>query len=316
VSQAHRLKRLKQEHERRVGRRDSILEDVTLSERALVELDAEEVKLTKAIEILQAAVETRREELRDRVEVLVTRGLRAVFGREDFEFAFNVQTKADVINVIPVLRSMFGERVLETEIADGHGGGVADVIAFVLRVLVLTLTRPKVAPIMILDESFRHVSPNYLRGVATLLAELNQTAGIQFLLVTHKPELLDAADVVYRAHMNLGGTEFHLEHDTRDCNYHARPKQDQRLEPPTPFAHEDMTWPDDRRAEPKRSATVDARANRQRYLADNKVPWEGLEEKWAEARRKRYQRERMRRYRKERRAREPEWDWRGNKEKD
>ncbi len=225
TDQAQRLRALSQEFTRRQGKRDAILARHK-QDAGRVEYHTANVKRHEAaVEVLQAAVATRREELRVRVEALVTRGLRAVFGRPDYEFYLDVRAMRDVMATIPMLRCLYKGRVLDTEIVEGHGGGVADVVGFVLRVIVLCMTRPKSAPVLVLDEPFRHVSNEHLRGCAQLLRELNRSAGIQFVIVTHKPELLDAADVTYRTQVDDGVTTFVLEDDVRDDAYHAKPAE-------------------------------------------------------------------------------------------
>lgn len=299
-----RVRALRDRVKRQQGARAEIEAQIERDEKRAEEIEAEVKKLAQAVEVIQAATETRRQELRDRVENLVTRGLRAVFQREDFEFAFKVSLKRDVFGVIPVLRSKFGERDLETGIVDGHGGGVADVVSFLLRVIVLSLARPAVAPVLVLDESFRHVSPEYLRGCSTLLRELNSSAGIQFLLVTHKAEMLDAADVIYRAELVEGRTQFHLEHDLRDESFHRRPRRGEKAsERGSAFDEEDMVGSPGE-TEVRISETEDVLARRQRNPG-SRVP--ANVERQKEAQRKRKQREEMRTYRERRKKREPGW---------
>jgi len=270
MSNAERLVTLERETTRKLGKRDAILELIDREETRAEEREEEAAKISKAVEVLQTATETRRQELKDRVESLVTKGLRAVFNRDDFEFAFHVQLRRDKFGVVPVLRSKFGDREIETGVVEGHGGGVNNVVAFILRVVVMSLARPKVAPILILDESFSMVSTDRLRGVASLLRELNQSAGIQFVMITHKEELLDAADVIYRAKLTEGRTEFSLEHATRDESYHARPKRGQkRSDRTTLFDDEDMTKPV-QNPESVESETTDVLARRQRKQAEIK----------------------------------------------
>ncbi len=264
-----RIRQLRDQVRRGEGARAEIVAQVERDEAKVEEIEAECAQLAKAIEVIQAATETRRQELRDRVENLVTRGLRAVFRREDFEFAFNVSLKRDVFGVVPVLRSKFGDRTLETGIVEGHGGGVADVVSFLLRVIVLSLARPAVAPVLVLDESFRNVSPEYLRGCSTLLKELNQSAGIQFLLITHKAELLDAADVIYRAELVEGRTRFTLEHDLRDESFHRAPRRGETAPDERTAFDGDLSAPVGE-TETTISATEDVMARRQRVQAARK----------------------------------------------
>ncbi len=238
-----RLRDLEREITRAQGKREALEETRTKAQARLERAEREIVLLEQASDLTQAATETRKQELNDRVETLVTRGLRAVFGRDDYEFKLNVTLARNMIGVQPVLRSKFGvDRLdLETAISAGHGGGIVDVVSFVLRVVVLSLTRPKLAPVMVLDETFRHVSQDRLRGVANLLRELSASAGVQFILITHKPELLDAADVIYRASLKDGVTSFALEHNLRDESYHQAPRRSDMARPVTAYAHHDLT---------------------------------------------------------------------------
>jgi hypothetical protein len=219
---AEDLRALRLDLERRVGSRDVVQRHLAALQADAASRADKALLAKQAGEILQAAIEARRQELRDRVEILVTRGLRAIFGRADMEFFFHAHVRGGVVGIFPALRSKFRDREIEVGIVEGHGGGVADAISFLLRVVVLSLATPRLAPVLFLDEPFRHVSLEYLRGCATLLRELNKSAGIQFVLVTHKPDLLDAADVIYRTSVDNGATVFSIEHDLRDDVFHQR----------------------------------------------------------------------------------------------
>lgn len=264
-----RIRSLRDLLHRRTGERAALQDRIEAEGVAIDTRDASMECLKKAIEVLQAASETRRQELRDRVEALITRGLQAVFGRPDYVFTFEVSMSRGVFTMRPMLRSKFKDRVIEKSILDGHGGGIADVVSFLLRVVVLTLSRPRRAPVLMLDEPFRHAASHHLRGIGDLLRELNRSAGIQFVIVTHQPELMDAADVVYRSELGEDNhTEFVLEHDLRDELYHAEPTE--RTKAPdrrTSFDGEpDPTAPIND-AESVESETVDPRAVAAREVA-------------------------------------------------
>lgn len=259
-----RLEALKIRLDRGLGRRDQLTEDCELFEKKIEEQRAQLEVTVMAQEIVNGTTEVRRAELRDRVESLVTQGLQAVFRRTDYEFFFETKFMRGSFGATPKLRSLYGDDVFETGIIEGHGGGIADVVSFLMRTVVLSLSRPKLAPVLFLDESFRHVSPEFLPGVAVLLRELNQSAGMQFFLVTHKPELLDAADVIYQTRLRRGKTEFVLEHDYNDEAYHARPKRGQKArDTTTVFDGEDLNRGMNK-AEPVYSRDPDLKAKRQR----------------------------------------------------
>lgn len=263
-------KRLRDQVNRRIGERDAIERKLEVEREKAEEFEARSKRLDEAIKVLQVASETRRQELKERVDSLVTRGLRAVFGTDGYEFSFNVTFAYGVFGVIPVLKTTFAGKPMETGILEGHGGGIADVVAFVLRVIVLSLARPKVAPVMILDEAFSHVSPEFLPGVATLLKELSRSAGIQFIMVTHKYELLDAADTIYQASLDdAGRTQLTLAHDLRDEIYHRRPERgEEGLDRSTLFDHEDLGKKEE--GEVTYSEEPNAEAKRHRRRRPNK----------------------------------------------
>jgi DNA repair exonuclease SbcCD ATPase subunit len=82
---------------------------------------------------------------------------------------------------------------------DARGGGLAATVGFLLRVVVLLLrTGGTGKQLLVLDETFAHVSAEYLEGVGRFLREIVDRSGVQIILVTHQETLAEAADVVYR----------------------------------------------------------------------------------------------------------------------
>jgi len=159
---------------------------------------AEDVELTNdARRVLELIGELKREEAKQKLERITTKALRLVFNRKDLEFRLTFDMKRNVPVVIASLVSKFGTEDMETSIKDGHGGGFRDVIAFVLQVLVLLWYRPKQEPFIISDEGFKHTSRAFLPNCASLVKQLHDKTGIQFVLITHKDEFLDIADKAY-----------------------------------------------------------------------------------------------------------------------
>ena len=99
-----------------------------------------------------------------------------------------------------------GESLI-TDIIDAKGGGVISVAGFLLRVLVL-LSSNQLEKVMLLDETFAHLSSEYVPNLALLLQKLNEETGIQFLIITHDPTLIDYADVAYEASQYNGDTVY------------------------------------------------------------------------------------------------------------
>lgn len=138
------------------------------------------------------------------IEALVTRGLQTIFGPTlSFHILQSVRAKSTVAEF--VVRTTHGvDDVVETPVLDARGGGMAAVIGFLLRVVVMLLTGRE--SFLVLDESFAMVSEDYLEPLGDFLRELVERTGIQVLMVTHQAELVPFADRAYRFTQDAGIT--------------------------------------------------------------------------------------------------------------
>lgn len=179
--------------ERLYGRRQALLARRTHLAEEVEALAVEAVVLavTKtALEHLLARVNA---ESLERIEQLVSYGLRVVFPDRQLTLKAVATTKRGAPWITLKLQSA---TAVEAPVLDAFGGGPATVVAFLLRVL--ALQRSELAPLIVLDESFSHVSEEYVPAVGELLRELAGHAGLTILLVTHQPEFLTHATRAYR----------------------------------------------------------------------------------------------------------------------
>lgn len=178
--------------------------------------EAEVAELRAAVELhektgalLTTVGEEAQETARHQVEELVTRALQVVFG-DNLSFHLVPGERGGQATVEFVLRSRFGDREVDTPVMDARGGGMAAVVGFVLRLVVLLLT-PGARRFLALDESFAHVSASYEDAVAEFLREVADKAGVQILLVTHSSAYSQHADARVRLVLGPDGvTEVHL----------------------------------------------------------------------------------------------------------
>jgi DNA repair exonuclease SbcCD ATPase subunit len=158
----------------------------------------------QAAALLSTLGEERQETTRQQVEGLVTRALQVVFS-DTLTFHLVQSVKANRTEVDFMVRSTYGDQVVETAVVDARGGGMVAVVGFVLRLVVLLLT-PGARRFLALDESFAHVSASYESRVADFLREVADKAGVQILLVTHSNAYSDVADEKYRLSLGADGT--------------------------------------------------------------------------------------------------------------
>ena len=157
----------------------------------------------KVTGVLTRIGEERQETAQHQVESLVTRALQVVFG-EELSFHLVQSVRGNQANVDFVLRSSYGGVEVDTPVMEARGGGMAAVVGFVLRLVVLLLT-PGARRFLALDESFAHVSASYEPRVAEFLREVADRAGVQLLLVTHSTAYSDVADQKYRLVLGSDG---------------------------------------------------------------------------------------------------------------
>ena len=160
LAAAVRLRR--QQLDRQAGQAEQLAAQISATEaelagyRALAELNA------RAGALLTTIGEETQETARGKVQELATRALQVVFGPEH-EFLLKPGERGGQATLELLVRSRYPNgTVVETGVLEARGGGMAAVIGYVLRLVVLLLT-PDLANVLFLDETFAHVSAR-LRG--------------------------------------------------------------------------------------------------------------------------------------------------------
>jgi DNA repair exonuclease SbcCD ATPase subunit len=154
----------------------------------------DELKANQSLKAALAEVDVKVKELALRcqnscrycIETLVTRCLNAVFPDNRYRFNLVFEQKRNQTEARIVLTDDEGN---EYDPLLNNGGGVADVIAFALRLATLTLRVPQPAKVLILDEPFRCVSGEHRGRLADLLELLASELQFQIIMITHMKEL-------------------------------------------------------------------------------------------------------------------------------
>lgn len=160
----------------------------------------------KAAHVLTAIGEQRQDAAQKAIETLVTQGLHTIFGDElSFHLVPGVRAKTPVVDFVVRSRLEDGTTV-DTDVLHARGGGLAAVVGFLLRLVILLLSKQRQETVLLLDETFAHVSAEYLPRLIDFLKDLVTRTGVQIVLVTHDESFLDAADTVYRFELVNGIT--------------------------------------------------------------------------------------------------------------
>jgi hypothetical protein len=191
--------------ERRIGEARRVLLDAKAAQQEVSALEARSEVLDEVIEALNSYADQRQVDLQAKVEQLVTHGLRIVFG-EDLEFHLVPGMKGKYATTDFMIRSRQGDEWIETPVLQARGGGVAAVVGFVIRVILLLL-RPNSRHTLFLDETFAQLSEDYEEPLANFIRELVDRTDCQVVLVTHSSAYDAVADVAYRLRLEDGVTK-------------------------------------------------------------------------------------------------------------
>lgn len=145
--------------------------------------------------IIQTVAQQTQEKLKIHIEDIVQLALDACFPSE-YTFAVQFELKRGKTEA----RICFLKDGIEINPMDASGGGVVDLTAFALRIASWSLSSTD--NIIILDEPVQKISRDLIDKVAKIIKKLSEELNIQFLIVTHIPELSDYADAVFEVTKN------------------------------------------------------------------------------------------------------------------
>jgi hypothetical protein len=178
--------------------RDRVVSDIDSRQREVLELGLGIEKLGKVLELYRHLLDSLVLKQVKSVEDVVTEALREVFYDQDLSLESELSLKYGKVAVDFFFRQGDPEHVQSHrgKPLENFGGGPSSVTSLVLRVL--TLLKLKRWPFVVLDESLGAVSESYLEQASRFTRKIAQELGIDILLVTHKPALLESADHSYR----------------------------------------------------------------------------------------------------------------------
>lgn len=135
---------------------------------------------------------TARQTIKNEVESLVTGALQSVF--EDPTITFNIEftSRRNQVEADFFLSFVDRGKKIEGDITETYGGGVVDVIALSLRLILMELL--KVDGPILLDEPGRFVSVEYVENFGKFLHSICKKFDRQIILITHNSKLAEFAD--------------------------------------------------------------------------------------------------------------------------
>jgi len=187
----NKLKELNKEVGSLEGQRDLLLSSIDDNQDKVDRLKILKEQNLKAVEILNLVQKTTTEKIKESFETIVGYALKYIYSDDySFELEFNRRGNLGTMD-FNIKTPEFSE---SADPNDTSGGGVLDICALALRMVLLEVSQPKVEGCIILDESLKHLSKDYLFKASQFLNEINKKLGRQILFITHQQEFIDNAE--------------------------------------------------------------------------------------------------------------------------
>ncbi len=187
-----RLQELQRELARHEGAREAVATTLAEAEERAETTGNEAEILDTVLERLTGMGKVWERKFQESTATIVSEGLSLVFGQE-LELQIKPSTKSDMSAVEFVLVKDGQEEAVMT----GQGGGYVNVIAFLLRVLLIVAARPLLRLLLVMDEPFAQLSQEFQEPAAEMVAALIDRLGFQVVMVTHERDFASVADVAY-----------------------------------------------------------------------------------------------------------------------
>ena len=144
------------------------------------------------------------------VESLLSEGLSAVFDDQDLSVSSEVSVSRGKVSVdlVTTHKKEDGLEVRGTT-NESFGGAIATVQSVLMRVIVML--RRGLRPVLLLDESLPAFDENYVVNMGKFLSLICDRLGMDILLVTHNPLLVESSDHAYRISKVNGKAVFNKE---------------------------------------------------------------------------------------------------------
>ena len=158
--------------------------------------------LEKVSVLLASISEERQRDAQVKIEILVTQGLQKIFGPDwSFHVVPSLRGKTPIVEF--KVRTKLQNKILETSVLDARGAGLASVVGFLLRLVLILLSQK--SSVLVLDETFANLSDSYIPNLIEFIREIVDKSDLQIIMVTHEPRFAEVADRCYQFKLDAKG---------------------------------------------------------------------------------------------------------------
>lgn len=178
----------------KLGKKVVLQNKLINTQERIKELDQKIENLTKASLFLQSLSDMTRQQTIDKISTIVTSALQKVKD-PNLEFKMILSTERNQPDVQFVVQDK--QTKYEYDILNSCGGSIGDIITFPLRVSLLVKWEPRLARLLILDESFKFVSVQDQELLGEFIRQIAEKLQIQIILVSHSEKISSKAHKIF-----------------------------------------------------------------------------------------------------------------------
>ena len=190
-----KINQLKNIIDRNTFLKDSLEEKKEKIQEDISAINNEASSLTELKDFLMTVSANYRDQLCNLFTSLVTEALTSIF-EKDIRFNIRLYSYRNE----PAIDISVIEDNLEVDPQKSCGGGLNDVISFVIKIIFIYLKRS--SKIIILDEPLKFLSRDYIEQSSNFIHEISKRMNIQIILVSHKPDLEISCDKIITIEKN------------------------------------------------------------------------------------------------------------------
>ena len=182
-----KIKELKTLIDKNTFIKDSLEEKKNKIQNDIDEINKETGSLLELKDFLMTVSANYRDQLCYLFTSLVTEALTSIFEKD-----INFNIKLYSYRNEPAIDVSVIENDLEVDPQKSCGGGLNDIISFVVKIIFIYLK--KSSKIIILDEPLKFLSRDYIEQSSNFIHEISKRMDIQIILVSHKTDLEISCD--------------------------------------------------------------------------------------------------------------------------
>ena len=184
-------------YNRSIGRKQVLTEQNTSLTSSIESSTKRLGYIEQAQALIQKVAQETQEQLTFQIEDVVNTALSTCFP-DEYKFHMNIEIKRNNTEASLILT----KNGVDINPMEAVGGGVLDVVSMGLRIASWSLSGYN--NILIIDEGFKFLSRDLQPKMADILQEISEKLEVQFIQVSHSPDIIEKSDRVFTIALSDG----------------------------------------------------------------------------------------------------------------